>query len=59
MIGEFTGGAVATDQELRLARCRLNEVDDGPAVESQPPSAMSNRKLLPGRPNAVTLLAIL
>lgn len=59
MIGEFTGGAVATDQELRLARCHLNEVDDGPAVESQPPCAMSNRKPLPGRPNAVTLLAIL
>lgn len=33
VIGEFAGGAVASDQELVAARRRGDEVDDGPVVE--------------------------
>lgn len=48
MVGEFTGAAVAPDQELVAARCRFGEVDDGPVVEPLPLRTGPGRELPPG-----------
>lgn len=50
VVGEFTGGAVAADQQPVTAWPGLGQVDDGPIVEAVPLGAGSGRQLLPGPP---------
>ncbi|GGR62242.1 hypothetical protein GCM10010251_93760 [Streptomyces aurantiogriseus] len=48
VVGQFTGGAVAADQQLVAAGSGFGQVDDGPFVETVPLGAGSGRQLLPG-----------